>query len=261
MTNDTAYGTADRDAPVSRADFERALRHLNTSDVELRDGVIQLAARFVALVDELVRRIDGVEPDPAPPDTPARPAEGTVEIAVARGFAEALVNTRAGDAAQVTRAQLDLANTDKYAVTPSAPPCDELLHLCKARCCTFSFPLSTQDLDEGVIRWDYGQPYLIRQRESDGYCVHSDPDRHTCSVHAHRPRVCRLYDCRDDKRIWIDYEHRIPNPGPTPKEPETGFDLLERARRRAAAALAEKKAISNTFADAGPTRGPKPTPR
>jgi Fe-S-cluster containining protein len=262
---DETYGTADRDAPVKRSDFERALRHLNMSDVELRDAVLQLAARIVALTDELVRRVDHVEPEPAPPNTPAAAPTATIEAAVVAALPAALRDTRAGDAAQPLRVSLDHGG-DKYAVTPSAPPCEELLHLCKARCCTLSFALSTADLDEGVIRWDYGQPYLIRQRASDGYCVHCAPDDLRCTVHAHRPRVCRQYDCKDDKRIWIDYEQRIPTPvtdrlPPAPVDPAARFDLLERARQRSRAATAEKRAIAESFADAGPTLGPAPALR
>lgn len=255
---DKIYGTAAPDAPVSRADFERALRHLNMSDHELRDAVLQLAARVVALTDELTRRIDRVEPDPAPPGTPAAPPTMTIEQAIGSHLAEALRNVRVGDAAQPTRVSLDLGG-DKYATPSAGPSCEELLHLCRARCCTLSFALSTQDLDEGVIRWDYGQPYLIRQRESDGYCVHCDPADLACTVHQHRPRVCRAYDCRDDARIWIDFANRIPAPVDAPiAKSEPRFDLLERARARAKAAVVEKKAINDTFADRAPVEGPKP---
>jgi Fe-S-cluster containining protein len=147
--------------------------------------------------------------------------------------------------------------------TPSPPiPCPELIPLCGARCCTLSFALSTEDLDEGVIRWDYGQPYLIRQRATDGYCVHNDPDRHGCTVHAHRPRVCRGYDCRNDQRIWIDYEQRIPAPAPRGKYEDRGhgatFDLIARAKARALAILQESLSISQSYADQAPHKGPKP---
>jgi Fe-S-cluster containining protein len=161
---------------------------------------------------------------------------------------------------QPTRVAID-TGPDKYTVEPSTPPCDELLHLCKARCCTMTFSLSTADLDEGVIRWDYGQPYLIRQRKSDGYCVHCSPKDLHCTVHATRPRVCRQYDCRNDKRIWIDYEQRIPTPVTDakqrgPNDTDAHFDLLERARRRAQALTVEKRAISTSFADDEPKIGP-----
>jgi len=256
-----AFGTADPDAPVTRADFERALRHLNLSDLELRDAVLQLAARIVALTDELVRRVDGVEPTPAPPNTPARAANATIEAVVAHATPEQLEHVRAGDADQPTRVALDLG-ADKYSVASSDVPCAELVHLCHARCCRLTFALSTGDLDEGVIRWDYGQPYLIRQRESDGYCVHNDPSSRGCTVHAFRPRVCRQYDCRNDARVWIDYERRIPAPLSEGKldDNATGatFDLVERARKRAAALAVEKRAIGETYADRAPFEGPEP---
>jgi hypothetical protein len=31
--------------------------------------------------------------------------------------------------------------------------------------------------------------------------------------------VCRSYDCRTDKRIWIDFENRIPAPWPDDAQP------------------------------------------
>ena len=102
---------------------------------------------------------------------------------------------------------------DKYALT-NLPiiDCEARLPLCKARCCTFTFALSTQDLDEREIRWDYGRPYQIARR-GDGYCVHNEESgaaKHLCAVHGDRPASCRTYDCREDKRIWIDFDKRIP---------------------------------------------------
>jgi Fe-S-cluster containining protein len=240
-----------RDEAVTRADLERAIRHLNLSDLELRDNLLQLAARVVALTDELTRRLDGVEPVPAPPNTPAPPPTKTVEGAVDDTLEHALVQIRANDAAQPSRVSLDLGG-DKYTVTPSTPPCDELLPICQARCCTLTFALSTADLDEGVIRWDYGQPYLIRQRKSDGYCVHNDQATRGCTAHEHRPRVCRVYDCRTDKRIWADFDKR--ELAPAPKLYYDGraggkIDLMERLRRRSAALHAERESMARSFAD------------
>ena len=89
--------------------------------------------------------------------------------------------------------------------------CESRLHLCKARCCKLAFPLSFQDLDERVVQWDYSKPYMIRQKP-DGYCVHNDSTSKHCCVYEHRPATCRAYDCRNDKRIWLDFEGRIPAP-------------------------------------------------
>jgi hypothetical protein len=35
---------------------------------------------------------------------------------------------------------------------------------------------------------------LMLRKRADGACIHLGPDG--CTVHAHRPRACRLYDCR-----------------------------------------------------------------
>jgi len=99
---------------------------------------------------------------------------------------------------------------DKYALTDLPRiDCASLLPLCRARCCTQAAALSVQDLDERVVRWDYARPYFLA-RGDDGYCVHNE--RGGCGVYAERPAVCRLYDCREDRRIWIDFERRIPAP-------------------------------------------------
>jgi Fe-S-cluster containining protein len=101
---------------------------------------------------------------------------------------------------------------DKYAEGQTVDiPCLELLPLCLGRCCTLKFFLTKQDLDEGVARWDYGNPYWIKQA-ADGYCIHSDAQTRACTIHARRPHICRGFDCRNNKRIWIDFEKRIPAP-------------------------------------------------
>lgn len=262
-----AFGTAEHSAPVTRADFERAIRGLHMSDVELKDSVIKLAAHVIALTDELTRRIDGVEPMPAPPNTPAPEPTHTVEQMVAATLPHTLDQIRAHDVVSGQRVSID-AGESKYDTQGADVPCAELMHLCHARCCKMTFALSTLDLDEGVIRWDYGQPYLIRQRASDGFCVHNDPTSHGCTVHEFRPRVCRSYDCRNDARVWEDYDNRIPAPQiPTPavREAEAKpintpyFELLDRVRARQTAVRFETATIAQSFSDHGPTVGPKPT--
>jgi hypothetical protein len=102
---------------------------------------------------------------------------------------------------------------DKYRLDPAELPdipCAELIPMCRARCCTFRFALSQQDLDEGVVRFDGADRYHILQKP-DGTCHHLDA-RCGCTIYAARPRPCRLFDCRDDRRIWIDYARRIPAP-------------------------------------------------
>jgi Fe-S-cluster containining protein len=101
---------------------------------------------------------------------------------------------------------------DKYSAEHTVLlDCASRIHICKARCCTLTFYLTDQDLDEGIVRWDYGRPYWIQKAE-DGYCVHCEAGTHSCRVHEHRPYVCRAYDCRNDERIWLDFEGMVPNP-------------------------------------------------
>jgi len=104
---------------------------------------------------------------------------------------------------------------DKYDIPAEKLPqidCEARLPLCGAACCSMRFALTAQDLDEGVVRWEYGQPYLIRHDNAVGRCVHQDPDNFHCGIYEKRPSVCRVYDCRTDARVWVDFEKRIINP-------------------------------------------------
>ncbi len=101
---------------------------------------------------------------------------------------------------------------DKYTFTATAEiDCENRVHLCKAACCRMNFALSQQDVEEGIVKWDLGRPYLIAQN-SDGYCRHLCRETKRCTVREHRPLPCRGYDCRNDKRVWIDFEKKIVNP-------------------------------------------------
>jgi hypothetical protein len=100
---------------------------------------------------------------------------------------------------------------DKYTFEGEAKiDCENRIHLCKAACCRLPFALSKQDIHEGIIHWDLGQPYIIAQ-EKDGYCTHLERGSCRCSVREHRPVPCRAYDCRKDKTIWLDFENKIIN--------------------------------------------------
>ena len=89
--------------------------------------------------------------------------------------------------------------------------CEDRVHLCKASCCRLQFAISTQDIREGIIRWNLGRPYMIEQG-MDSYCIHFERGKCRCTVYENRPVLCRAFDCRNDKRIWLDFEKKIPNP-------------------------------------------------
>lgn len=101
---------------------------------------------------------------------------------------------------------------DKYAFEGEVEiDCPSLIPLCQAACCKLPWALSKQDVREGVVRWELGRPYL-NERRADGYCCHNDAQTRLCTIREHRPVPCRAFDCRSDRRIWVDFERRIPNP-------------------------------------------------
>lgn len=113
------------------------------------------------------------------------------------------------DVDPATRVQLH-PNADKRALADLPDiDCAARLHLCQARCCQLRFILSREDIVEGVVDWELSSPYEVRRRR-DGYCAHNGMECRTCQVYEARPASCRLYDCRADPRIWLDFERRIP---------------------------------------------------
>lgn len=103
---------------------------------------------------------------------------------------------------------------DKYSFNQEADvDCLSCLGICKAVCCKLPFALSKQDVEEGIIRWEFGRPYLIAHGD-DGYCVHLDRNTYKCTIRDHRTVPCRGFDCRDNKRwqVWVNYEKKILNP-------------------------------------------------
>lgn len=89
--------------------------------------------------------------------------------------------------------------------------CESRVDLCKAACCRLTFALSKEDVEESIVNWDLGRPYIIAHSD-DGYCTHLSDGIKSCGVYENRPLACRKFDCRQDKRIWDDFEKKIPNP-------------------------------------------------
>ena len=64
--------------------------------------------------------------------------------------------------------------------------CASKIHLCRAACCRLPLALSREDVREGVMQWDPGQPYMIARGE-DGFCVHMDCETARRTVYEQRP--------------------------------------------------------------------------
>ncbi|TMQ26674.1 MAG: hypothetical protein E6J90_04140 [Deltaproteobacteria bacterium] len=159
---------------TDREEVEGGLRHLHVMEMQTKLDLADATARVLALTEELIAR--GV--------VSMRAIEQRMDRV------RAAENERTAEQATVQVAPM----VDKYQVTDLPDiDCASLVPLCKGRCCRLSFPLSFQDLDEQIVRFDYAMPYLIRQGE-DGYCTHSDPGA----------RRCR------DARIWKDFANKVP---------------------------------------------------
>ncbi len=89
--------------------------------------------------------------------------------------------------------------------------CHNHIHLCKAACCKLPLALSKEDVQENIVKWDLGHPYMINHGK-DGYCTHMKRANYHCTIYEHRSIPCRGYDCRKDKRVWLEFEEKILNP-------------------------------------------------
>jgi len=99
---------------------------------------------------------------------------------------------------------------DKYGVASPDIDCAARIPLCGAKCCTFEVTLSAQDVAERALPFDILEPYKL-PKAPDGQCACRAADG-ACTVYEHRPGACRAYDCRNDPRVWIDFDARIPAP-------------------------------------------------
>ena len=116
-----------------------------------------------------------------------------------------------------TKIRLSLVS-NKYEVESPDIDCASRISLCGARCCSFEVALSPQDIAEKKIPFVIDQPYLLPRDPVTKKCACMD-DAGACTVYDARPATCRTYDCREDARVWIDYEKRIPAPLPPSLRP------------------------------------------
>ena len=179
-----------------------------------------VAAELEALVDDLARCEPASRPERDAIATLVNRLETLVDVLISRGVLTAghrKVLQRVGVGAP--RVRLSTVN-DKHFVTSPDIDCASRIPLCKARCCSLHVSLSRQDLEDG-LRWDIDDPYVL-ERGPDGYCCYLGQGG-ACAVYENRPATCRTYDCRQDPRIWVDFEARIPAPMPAELGPRPDF--------------------------------------
>lgn len=111
-----------------------------------------------------------------------------------------------------TKVRLSMVD-DKYTVDSPDIDCAARIPLCGARCCSFDVMLSEQDLLERKLPFVIDQPYMLPRDPASKRCACMDATG-ACVAYDHRPATCRTYDCREDRRVWLDYEARIPAPLP-----------------------------------------------
>ncbi len=176
-----------------RAEFEKGLMYVHSRANANTSKVLEVAAFSYALIELLIER--GVISVEELDERKRKLGEALLEKFNRKGMGVALLKEE----------------TDKYSYPGQVTiDCRERMPICRAACCRLRFALSVQDLEEGKVKWDLGQPYMIRHAP-DGYCHHIDRTSGRCGVYENRPLVCRGYDCRNDKRIWEDFENRVPS--------------------------------------------------
>ena len=66
-----------------------------------------------------------------------------------------------------------------------------------------------QDVAEGGIPFGIARPYALPRHPETKRCACMD-DAGACTIYDRRPGACRAYDCRNDARVWRDFDARIP---------------------------------------------------
>ncbi len=162
-----------------------------------------LVAELAAIATELAARPDHADL--------ARRFEWLLDTLILRGQLPASMKRLAAKV-RGERSTVRLAMfADKYNVPSADIDCAARIPLCNARCCSLEVSLSAQDVAERKLPFVLDRPYQLPRDPETGRCVCMD-DGGACTVYDHRPGACRAYDCRTDRRIWLDFEARIPAP-------------------------------------------------
>ncbi len=79
--------------------------------------------------------------------------------------------------------------------------CEEGRRLgCATFCCRLLVRL---DPDERTVGPDGVERRFIEKRETDGLCIHCDPETYLCGRWETRPRICREFDCNGNPLLQV----------------------------------------------------------
>ena len=181
----------------------------------MSDDPEQVPPELLAMIEKLAADLPSL-PDN---DEASRRFEWLLDALIMRGSLPKSFRRLAAkiQADRGTKIRLSLV-TDKYEVESPPIDCAARIHLCNARCCSFEVALSPQDIRERKLPFMIDQPYLLPRDPATKKCACMD-NAGACTAYEHRPATCRTYDCREDARVWIDYEARIPAPLPESLKP------------------------------------------
>lgn len=176
----------------------------------MADGPSPIPDELLVLMEKLAADLPQL-PDP---DEATRRFEWLLDALILRGqvpdsFRKLAKKIQADRGIKVRLSMVD----DKYTVESPDIDCASRIPLCGARCCSFEVMLSRQDLTERKLPFVIDQPYMLPRDPVTKRCACMD-DSGACVAYEHRPATCRTYDCREDARVWIDFEARIPAPMP-----------------------------------------------
>ncbi|MDR2641330.1 MAG: YkgJ family cysteine cluster protein [Planctomycetaceae bacterium] len=92
---------------------------------------------------------------------------------------------------------------------PIEEDCEKRIHLCKQACCRiFEVHLNADEIESGQFDWNPRSPYSLHKNHSG--CVHLVQCK--CTIYHNRPATCYTYSCKNDPRIWLNYENIELNP-------------------------------------------------
>lgn len=176
----------------------------------MSDGPEPLPRELLAVLEKLAAELPQL-PDS---DEASRRFEWLLDALILRGqvpdsFRRLAKKIQADRGTKIRLSMVD----DKYSVESPDIDCASRIPLCGARCCSFDVALSKQDLVEKKLPFVIERPYELPRDPVTKKCACMD-DAGACTAYDYRPATCRTYDCREDRRVWIDFEARIPAPLP-----------------------------------------------